>query len=78
MACVNPGGELTESARHILAAMREPVPLSQVAERTGLPLYRIRSAMRELSEAGFAAESAAGWETTSSGRSALERVLTRV
>ena len=72
MACVNARGEITESARQILTALLEPAPLSQVAVHTGLPLYRIRSAMRELSAAGLASETEAGWRTTETGRSAIQ------
>ncbi len=77
MACVNASGEITESARQILTAMLEPAPLPQVAARTGLPLYRIRSAMRELSEAGLAVELVDGWQTTKTGRDAIESTLAR-
>lgn len=73
MACVNASGEITDSARQILAAMVEVSSLSRVAAQTGLPLYRIRSAMRELSSAGFAVESEDGWKTTEAGREAMER-----
>lgn len=74
MACVNVDGEITQSARQILEAMLQPASLPQIAERTGLPLYRIRSASRELSEAGLAVEVENGWITTDVGRSAIERV----
>ena len=75
MACVNASGEISEAARKILGAMMDAVPLSEVAVQTGLPLYRIRSAMRELSGAGFAVELENGWKTTETGRNAMERVL---
>ena len=78
MACVNASGEISEPARQILSAMMEPASLPQVAVQTGLPLYRIRSATRELSEAGFAVESENGWKTTETGRNAMERTLTHV
>ena len=78
MACINASGEISESARQILIAMLEPAPLAQVAAQTGLPLYRIRSAMRELSEAGLAVESEGGWKTTEAGRGAIERAPARV
>ena len=71
MACVNPNGQLTEAARQILAAMEKPVPLSYVAEQTGFPMYRIRSAVRELAEAGFAAEAAGDWQITGVGMAAI-------
>jgi hypothetical protein len=78
MACVNANGDISESARQILAAMIEPATLPQVAGQTGLPLYRIRSATRELTEAGLAVESENGWETTETGRNAIERALAHV
>ncbi len=77
MACVNASGEISEAARKILTAMAETVPLSEVAAQTGLPMYRIRSAMRELSEAGLAVELEGGWKTTETGRNAIERSLAR-
>lgn len=78
MACVNPNGEITDSARQILAAMAHPVPLEQVAEQTGFPLYRIRSAVRELAQAGLASEGQDGWQITASGHTALEKALAAV
>ena len=78
MACINPSGEISEAARKILGAMLEPASLPQVADRTGLPLYRIRSAMRELAEAGLALESESGWRTTEAGHAAIERALAPV
>lgn len=73
MACLNPDGELTESARQILTAMERPALLSQVAAKTGLPLYRIRSASRELAEAGFAAEAGGEWQVTGVGMAAIRK-----
>lgn len=73
MACVNPDGEITEAARKILSSMERPVPLAQVADQTGLPMYRIRSAMRELAEAGLAAEAGDEWQVTGAGMAAIRK-----
>lgn len=73
MACVNPDGQLTEAARLILSAMEQPVPLSYVATQTGLPMYRIRSAARELAEGGFAAEAGGDWQITGVGMAAIRQ-----
>lgn len=78
MACVNPNGEITDSARQILVAMTRPASLDQIAEQTGFPLYRIRSAARELAQAGLAAEAPDGWQVTASGHKALEKALSAV
>jgi hypothetical protein len=52
MPCVNPDGSLTESARKILDVLNAPFSPEEIAARTGLPLFRVRSAMREMLEAG--------------------------
>jgi predicted transcriptional regulator len=70
MPCKDSSGELTEIARKILAVMADAVPLSEVAEKTGLPLYRIRSAARELAEAGLAEEKNGNYVATEAGRAA--------
>lgn len=75
MPCMNADGELTDSARRILEAMEHAVLLSDTATRTGLPLFRIRSAARELAQAGLIAESEEKWQVTPAGRSALHKYL---
>jgi len=54
MACINPDGTLTWPGRAILEAMRQPAPLNQVSAGSGVPLYRVRSVIRELLDAGLA------------------------
>jgi len=71
MPCMDSSGEMTAEARKILAAMSGGVPLSVVADMTGLPLYRIRSAARELAEAGLAEEKNETYMATEAGRAAL-------
>jgi DNA-binding IclR family transcriptional regulator len=56
MACVSADGTLTASGRAILEAVQRPASAQEVAAATGLPLYRIRSALRELAAAGLVAE----------------------
>jgi Mn-dependent DtxR family transcriptional regulator len=53
MACVNSDGTLTQSARTLLRAAVEPAAPEAIAAQTGLPLYRVRSSMRELADAGL-------------------------
>ena len=56
MACVNPDGTLSASASSILRALKTPATPDQVAGDTGLPLYRVRSGLREMVEAKLARE----------------------
>ena len=53
MACVNTDGTLTQSARSVLAAARDPALPEEIAAQIGLPLYRFLSSLRELHDAGL-------------------------
>jgi len=74
MPCMDSSGELTSAAGKILAAMATAVPLSEVAQKTGLPLYRVRSAARELVESGLAEETDGIYVTAEAGRAALAKI----
>ncbi len=67
MACVNPDGTLTASATAILTAMKSPVTPNQIAEATNLPLFRVRSGLREMVEARMSTEHDGLFEITSMG-----------
>ena len=74
MPCMDSSGELNATAGKILAAMEMPTPLGEVAEKTGLPLYRIRSAARELVEAGLAKQNDGVYAAAEAGRAALAKL----
>jgi|YelNatPaOPRAMG01_1025707.scaffolds.fasta_scaffold13919_4 DNA-binding IclR family transcriptional regulator len=73
MPCIDSSGEMTEMAVQILAAMAEGAVLNEVAEKTGLPLYRVRSAARDLAEAGLVESSNETFALTENGRAALAK-----
>lgn len=56
MACISADGTLTASARKMLEALQQPATPEEVAQATGLPLFRVRSGLRELAQAGFIEE----------------------
>ena len=68
MACINPDGTLSGAAREIMTAMQDLVTLDEVAQATLLPLYRIRSSVREIVEAGLVEEQDGKYTTTTAGR----------
>jgi predicted transcriptional regulator len=72
MACLNTDGSITETARDLLK-LASTVPLSaeDISGRTGQPLFRIRSNLRELSEAGLISEKNGIYTTTVLGRQKL-------
>lgn len=71
MGCISPEGVLTSQARALLAALSPAAKLEEASARTGLALYRVRSSIRELVEAGLVTESGALYETTAIGRDKL-------
>lgn len=72
MACINPDGTITESARAVLKlASSGPLLPEDIASTIGQPLFRIRSSLRELSDAGFVSEQNGAYETTDLGKKKL-------
>jgi predicted transcriptional regulator len=54
MACINPDGKPIESGTRILRALKSGFGTpDDIAKEAGLALFRIRSGLRELSEASF-------------------------
>ncbi|NSW79922.1 MAG: hypothetical protein HPY54_12910 [Chthonomonadetes bacterium] len=68
MACISPEGTLTESARKMLEAVQTPATPEEVAQSTGLPLFRVRSGLRELVQAGLVAETEGRYQITEAGQ----------
>jgi len=71
MACVNPDGTITASATAILTALRSATTAEQVASLTGLPLFRVRSALRELLGAGLVVMEDGAYRLTEAGRARI-------
>jgi predicted transcriptional regulator len=53
MACVNADGTITATAKALLKGLGAPQRAEDIAGRLGLPLFRVRSSLRELTEAGL-------------------------
>lgn len=73
MACVNNQGELSESARRMLAALENPVTPAEVADLTELPLFRVRSGLREMAAAGLVDLKDGVYTPTQQGRALLQK-----
>ncbi len=72
MAGVKPDGTLTASAKRVLTALRTPGTAPEAAEKANLPLYFVRSGLRELCAAGLLIERDGCFETTEAGLTRLE------
>ena len=68
MACISPDGRPTESGTKLLrsleSGLRSP---EEIANSTGLPLFRVRSGLRELAQAGLAEQKDTGYELSPKG-----------
>lgn len=54
MACVSPDGKPTESGTKMLRALQAGLKSAEeIAQNAGLPLFRVRSGLRELVQAGL-------------------------
>ncbi|KUO39516.1 MAG: hypothetical protein APZ16_00270 [Candidatus Hadarchaeum yellowstonense] len=73
MGCVSPDGRPTESGKKLLQAAVESRTPEEIAEETKLPLFRVRSGLRDLTEAGYLREEGGRYLLTDSGKEALRK-----
>lgn len=71
MGCINADGTLMASATKLLRAMQSPISLEEVARQSELPLYRVRSSMRELLQAGLVEEKDGTYVVTTAGKGGI-------
>ena len=68
MACISPDGKPTESGSRMLRALNSGLDSpEEIAKDAGLPLFRVRSGLRELTQAGFANQKDDKYEITEKG-----------
>ena len=72
MACIDAHGNITRTAEVILLALIKPGSIEHAAEECDLALFRVRSAVRELSSAGLLAETGDMLQATAKGVDKLE------
>ena len=78
MACIDANGKLTRSGELILLAMMEPADVDFAAKESGLPLFKVRSAVRELSKAGLLEEVEGGIKVTDQGIGIPEEAISHL
>jgi predicted transcriptional regulator len=72
--CVKPDGTIEPMAQAILRALRTPRTAEGVCEHLRLPLYRVRSTVRELLEANLVTETAGEYALTVVGAERVQQL----
>jgi len=73
MACISPDGKPTESGAKMLLALKSGLGSpEEIAKDAGLPLFRVRSGLRELTQAGLANQRNDKYEITERGTALIE------
>jgi len=72
MACVSPDGKPTESGTKMLRAVQAGLKSpEEVAQETGLPLFKVRSGLRETTQAGLTEQKEDRYKLTEKGAKLL-------
>ena len=71
MACINADGTISGSAKELLSLILNPYTAEEIAVKLNRPLFKVRSSLRELGEAGFVEKSADNFSITQKGREKL-------
>jgi predicted transcriptional regulator len=73
MACISPNGKPTESGTKMLRALQGGLKSpEEIAQESGLPLFRVRSGLRELAQAGLADQQADKYKLTEKGAALIK------
>jgi predicted transcriptional regulator len=73
MPCVSPDGKPTSSGMATLKALKDgALTPEEVAGKTGQPLFRVRSGLRELKNAGFVEETDGKYTLSKTGASTIQ------
>ncbi|RLC59844.1 MAG: hypothetical protein DRI01_10945 [Chloroflexi bacterium] len=68
MSCISPDGKPTESGIKILRALKSGLGSpEEIAKDTQLPLFRVRSGLREFTQAGLVSQEGERYELMDKG-----------
>lgn len=73
MVCLPSDDILGSTGVSVLLTLTTPTTLEDVAQKTGLPLFRVRGTVRRLLEAGFTHQVGQMYEITPAGIEELEK-----
>ena len=68
MACISPDGKPTESGTKMLRALKSGLRSpEEISQNAGIPLFRVRSGLRELTQVGLVNQKDGDYEITEKG-----------
>ena len=73
MVCLPSDDVLGSTGVSVLLTLTTPTAIEDVAQKTGLPLFRVRGTVRRLLEAGFTHQVGQMYEITPAGIEKLEQ-----
>lgn len=68
MACINPDGTLSESAKVLLSNIQDPLTPEEISKKVGQPLFKVRSSLREMMAAELVREEGGQYGITEKGK----------
>ena len=69
MPCVSPDGKPTSTGMALLKSLKnETLSPEEITSKTGQPLFRVRSGLRELKKAGFIEETEEKYRLSEAGK----------
>jgi len=72
MTCISPDGKPTESGTKMLHTLKSGMGTpEEIAQSAGLPLFRVRSGLRELAQAGLVDQKDDKYELSAKGSEIL-------
>ena len=73
MACISPDGKPTGSGAKMLRALKSGLSSAEeIAKDTGLPLFRVRSGLRELTQAELVNQNNDKYKVTDKGAQLID------
>jgi predicted transcriptional regulator len=73
MPCLSPDGKPTSTGMAVLKSLKDGASSpEEIASKTGQPLFRVRSGLRELKSAGFVEETEDKYILSKSGNAAVQ------
>ncbi len=73
MPCISPDGKPTSSGMALLKSLKNnTLSAEEIANKTGQPLFRVRSGIRELKNAGFVETEDGKYKLTKNGETVTQ------